>query len=312
MKIGDISSLWNNLFYPVLSTIIVFLSLFYIFGKDSIRNFFRSVASKTDRLIFGDDTKPVEETANKQDGESIGIDKTENKENGKETDEVIATEQKQSRINKILSVGIKEAVKKPITWLFGFFLICFAVYRLMLFYSNSIFPITYSFSTTEVAYHVVSKDIIAQIWARFPDDTFQTLCSRISQMGSESSFSKNFDYGPIDDILLWLKFINIVALMSCLIATIKRKWKIAFRGIIAFALSTVLILGSLYFQFTKQEHKFQQEAYYTYTAVLLDGEVDWDIYVQAEEKADYEYKLYEHEGTDFLHGFGISFVEPLR
>lgn len=222
MKISEISQVWNNLFYPVLSTVVILFSLYCIVGKPFFKKALTSFSIKTDELVFG---------SNKQ----------------------VAESENHLRTYDAIVKNLKEIIKKPITWLFASLILCFAVYRIMVFYSNNFFPLTYHFSMEDMAVYNVDKHTLAVIWAHFPDDSFSTLCTRISQIGSESSYSQGFDINSIYNILLWVKFVNILAFVVSIISLVKQKWKIALRGFITILITAALFLGLQYFEFTKQE-----------------------------------------------------------
>ena len=135
MDISDIGSLWESFFYPIFNFVIIFIALVFILGRDRSKETIRKIALCIDGFVFAKKEKAKQTT-----------------------DEQVVL----PKIYKPLRKAIGEAVKKPMSWLFVFFLLSFAVYKISIFYSNHFFPLSYSRRPDIVMALNVKPEVLAE------------------------------------------------------------------------------------------------------------------------------------------------------
>lgn len=298
MDISDIGSLWDSFFYPIFNTAIIVTATVFILGRDKAKEIIRKIAFRIDGFVF---TK---------------------KEKAKQTsDEQSAL----PKIYKPLRKAIGEAVKKPMSWLFVLFLLSFAVNKFSIFYSNHFFPFSYSLRSDIIMALKVEPVVLAEIWTHFPNDSFETLCRRIVDIGKESSYVKYSDISFVYNLNRVFQFIALTATVVLFITVVKfliRKIKgknrsgntkkMVIRCIAVMLVSLMLVCGLLYLQYLKTENEYIESAHYTLSKLKLENETEPITFQTYYNNVEQEIAYAKADKTCLVRGFDYCFLSFIR
>lgn len=281
----NITQIWEVFFLPIVSTTIVFLFIYFLVGKQYIRNIYRKYK------IIKIDNKYYRQ-------KHIKIKKEHSNGN------------KDKRVILLPLSGMSEkmitAVRNPIVFVMILLLLVYTIYKIINLCSL-LYPIRYSFIGGSMLLYSTPKEIVAEIWTYFPEYTLESLYQKISILGDESSYAKYADYSAIYMFGNIFKLCSVLCVINFFLH--KPKIKIYLKTVFLFLVCLFAIVLSFYFEFQKNTKVLEQKAYYVEKQLVLDDPsvpTDFDAYQLAIEKVENELKYVNHEA--FYDSFGFDFV----
>ena len=281
-----ITKIWEAFFLPIVSTVIIFLFIYFLMGKQYIHYIYRKYK------IIKIDNKYYRQKHIKM--------KKKNLVNRRKDVGVIFIPLSE-RSEKIIS-----ASQNPIVFIIGVLLSVYAIYKLMNLCSI-LYPIKYAFSGGAMLLYSTPKEIIAEIWTYFPEYTLVSLYHKISILGEECSYAKYADYSAIHMFSSIAEFCSILCILSFFLH--KPKIKNYLRTMFLFFTCLFVVILSFYFQFQKNAKVLEQKAYYVEEQLVLDAPLvstDINAYRIAIEKVENELRYVDN--SIFYDSFHIDIV----
>lgn len=153
------------------------------------------------------------------------------------------------------------------------------------------------------------KQVIAEIWAYYPEYTIENLYNKINTWGSESNFSRNADFSAAIIMGNISKFCSIICLVNLFIQ--KPKFQTYIKTGVMFFICLLVVIFSFYLSFMIHADELEQKAYYVVQQVEVDQsfthieQCDFDL---AYEKVETELRSVEKDSL--IDNFRISFRIP--
>ena len=241
MEIIDITQIWNMFFCPILSVVIVCLFIYFLMGKQYIYDIYQKYKIiKINNKYYRQ--KHIKVNGNKYKG-------------------VIWLP-----VSK-MSEKFIIAIHTPIIFIIFFLLIIYTIYKIINLCSF-LYPIKYSFVGEAMLLYSTPKEIVAEIWAYFPEYTLQSLYEKINVLGNDSSYAKYADYSYINIFGSIFKFCSLICIINFFLQ--KPKIKTYLKTVSLFIVCLFVIVLTLYFQFKKTVNVLEQKAYYVVNQLALD------------------------------------------
>ncbi len=263
----SITRIWEVFCLPTVSAVIVFLFIYFLVGKQYIKNTYRKY-----RIIKIDNRHYRQKY--------IKIKREHS--SGNNYEQVILLPLSEMN-EKIIAV-----VQNPIVFVMILLLFIYTIYKIINLCSL-LYPLKYGFNGAAMLLYSTPKEIIAEIWTYFPEYTLESLYQKISILGEESSYAKYVDYSAIHMFDSISKFCSILCIINFFIH--KPKIKIYLKTVCLFFTCLCVIVFTFYLQFQKDAKVLEQKAYYVEKQLVLDElsvPTDFNIYQLAIKKVENE------------------------
>lgn len=280
-----ITKIWEAFFFPIVSTAIVLLFIYFLLGKQYIYCIYQKYKiKKIDNKYYRQKYIKIKKEYS----------------NGNKNERVILVPLSEKSEKMIASV------QNPIVSIIIFLLFAYTIYKIIIFFS-SLYPIGYSFNGESMLLYSTPKEIVAEIWTYFPEYTLVSLYQKIDTLGEECSYAKYVDYSAIRMFGSIFKFCSVLCILNFFIQ--KPKIKVYFKTIFLLFVCLFAIMLSFYFQFQKHAKVLEQKAYYVEKQLVLDDPsvaTDFNTYQIAIEKVENELRYIDN--NIFYDSFHINIV----
>lgn len=283
-SLTDIAQIWEAFFDPIVSTVVVFMFVYFLLGKEYINKIYHN------RKLIKIDNKYYKQ-------KHIRISKDNSSLNSSSKIIVLPLSGMWEKFMTIL--------QNPIFFVMGLLLLVYTLYKIVNLCS-SWYPIVLSYRTDSLLLYSVPKEKLACIWTYFPDYSLELLYHKIDVWGNDSSYAKYVDNSTLYMFCKISEFCSVLCIVRLFLNEIKVKD--FFKTLFLFLFCTGMVILSFFLQFQNNVKVLEQKAYYVSEQLEEENPLvvlDFNKYLLASEKVENELRYVENEV--FYGAFSLDF-----